>query len=161
MSLYRLLYDLRPWAFRSPVFNRLERLGFGFTPAEIQAFFQMQDFKIYPTVASEEITPPTIDKKGFKVALDMKDFKPNEFVVKTVDNMVVVEGKVERKDDKEGSFSREFLRRYVLPDNFDTNKVESTLTSDGVLTITAPHPPSNERIVQVNQIDAKKKEDKE
>ncbi|CAD7082738.1 unnamed protein product [Hermetia illucens] len=137
MSLYRLLYDLRPWAFRSPVFNRLDRLGFGFTPAEIQAFFQMQDFKIYPTVTSEEITPPTIDKKGFKVALDMKDFKPNEFVVKTVDNMVVVE------------------------DNFDTNKVESTLDSDGVLTITAPHPPSNERIVQVNQIDAKKKEDKE
>lgn len=39
---------------------------------------------------------------------------------------------------KIGYVSRQFVRRYQLPKGHDINNVNSSLSSDGVLTITAP-----------------------
>lgn len=73
-----------------------------------------------------------------QVILDVQQFSPDEITVKTVDNHVVVEAKHEEKQDEHGYISRHFVRRYVLPPSHDLVNITSTLSSDGVLTITAP-----------------------
>ena len=79
-------------------------------------------------------------KDGFQACVDVHHFQPSEITVKTVDNTVVIEGKHEERDDGHGSVQRHFVRKYVLPKEYDMNNVHSTLSSDGVLTIKAPLP---------------------
>uniref|UniRef100_D3TMP8 Heat shock protein 23 n=1 Tax=Glossina morsitans morsitans TaxID=37546 RepID=D3TMP8_GLOMM len=96
-----------------------------------------------------------IGKDGFQVCMDVGQFKPNELNVKVVDNAIVVEGKHEEREDQHGYIQRHFVRRYVLPKGYDADKVVSTLSSDGVLTVSVPKPQieekANERIVQIQQ----------
>ncbi|XP_042864565.1 heat shock protein beta-1-like [Penaeus japonicus] len=80
----------------------------------------------------------TEDQHGFKVVLDVHDFPSEDVKVKVVDNKeVVVEGRVEKND---GTFrsSKSFCRRFNFPGEVDMNAVTSAMSSDGVLTITAP-----------------------
>ncbi|VEN51747.1 unnamed protein product [Callosobruchus maculatus] len=75
----------------------------------------------------------------FTANLDVQQFKPEEITVKlTGDREVTIEGKHEEKQDEHGYISRHFVRRYVLPEEFDTNQIQSKLSSDGVLSISAP-----------------------
>lgn len=96
-----------------------------------------------------------IGKDGFQVCLDVKHFQPNEISVKTEDNSVVVHAKHEEKRDNHGYISREFTRRYDLPDGFKIEDVTSSLSSDGILSIQAPHSTpaveGNVRHVQIQQ----------
>ncbi|CAG0897989.1 unnamed protein product [Darwinula stevensoni] len=92
------------------------------------------------------------------VNLDVQQFAPEEISVKTVENSVVIEGKHEEKRDEHGFISRHFQRRYLLPDNVRPESIQSSLSSDGVLTVTAPkmaiEGAPNERsvpIVQTNE----------
>ncbi|XP_060519198.1 protein lethal(2)essential for life-like [Cylas formicarius] len=80
----------------------------------------------------------TFDKDKFQANLDVSQFKPEEISVKVADNVLTIEGKHEEKKDEHGMISRHFVRRYVLPKNCNLDKVESKLSSDGVLSITAP-----------------------
>ncbi|XP_053676613.1 protein lethal(2)essential for life-like [Anopheles nili] len=73
-----------------------------------------------------------------QINVDVQQFTPHEITVKTVNNSIVVEGKHEERQDEHGFISRHFVRRYVLPDDHDPKDVVSSLSSDGVLTITAP-----------------------
>lgn len=75
---------------------------------------------------------------NLQVILDVQQFSPDEITVKTVEKNVVVEAKHEERQDEHGFISRHFVRRYVLPTDYDAINVTSTLSSDGVLTITAP-----------------------
>jgi len=85
------------------------------------------------------------DKDKFHVDLDVQQFTPEEITVKTTgNNTITVEGKHEEKQDEHGFISRQFLRRYVLPEGHDASNVVSNLSSDGVLSISAP------RVDQVN-----------
>ncbi|XP_973442.2 protein lethal(2)essential for life [Tribolium castaneum] len=78
------------------------------------------------------------DKDKFQANLDVQQFKPEEISVKVNGNVVTVEGKHEEKQDEHGFISRHFVRKYMLPKGHDVDKIESKLSSDGVLTITAP-----------------------
>ncbi|KAK1131433.1 Protein lethal(2)essential for life [Melipona bicolor] len=73
-----------------------------------------------------------------QVILDVQQFSPEEITVKTVGNDVIVEAKHEERQDEHGFVSRHFVRRYVLPPSHDVINITSSLSSDGVLTITAP-----------------------
>ncbi|CAH2099200.1 unnamed protein product [Euphydryas editha] len=73
-----------------------------------------------------------------QINLDVQHFAPEEISVKTADGYIVVEGKHEEKQDQHGYVSRQFVRRYALPEGTLPETVESKLSSDGVLTITAP-----------------------
>lgn len=81
-------------------------------------------------------------KDGFQACVDVHHFQPSEITVKTVDNVVVIEGKHEERDDGHGSVQRHFVRKYTLPKEYQMNHVNSNLSSDGVLTIRAPPPAS-------------------
>lgn len=93
------------------------------------------------------------DKDKFQVNLDVQHFNPEEITVKTTDGYVVIEGKHEEKKDEHGYVSRQFKRRYALPEGCNPETVESRLSSDGVLTVTAPKVSSNknERAVPITQ----------
>ncbi|XP_028901877.1 heat shock protein 23 [Zeugodacus cucurbitae] len=97
----------------------------------------------------------TVGKDGFQASMDVQQFKPSELSVKVVDDHIVVEGKHEEREDDHGYISRHFVRRYALPKGFQADKVVSTLSSDGVLTVHAPKPAiedkSNERVIQIQQ----------
>lgn len=100
----------------------------------------------------------SVDKDGFKVNLDVQQFKPDELSVKMVDDFVVVEGKHEERQDEHGFISRQFQRRYKIPDDVDPATIVCQLSTDGVLTIVAPKKalPStpNERVVPITQTQA-------
>ncbi|OXU19457.1 hypothetical protein TSAR_013453 [Trichomalopsis sarcophagae] len=92
------------------------------------------------------------DKDKFQVIIDVQQFAPQEITVKTVDNSIIVEAKHEEKKDEHGFISRQFQRRYVLPEGHDIGNVQSSLSSDGVLTITAPTlalPAPGEKIIPI------------
>ncbi|XP_026731052.1 protein lethal(2)essential for life-like [Trichoplusia ni] len=91
------------------------------------------------------------DKDKFQVNLDVQHFDPEEISVKTSDGYVVIEGKHEERKDDHGYISRQFKRRYALPEGCNPDTVESRLSSDGVLTITAPKvsEKSDERAVPI------------
>lgn len=79
------------------------------------------------------------DKEKFQLKLDVHDFKPDEITVKTLDgNAIQIEAKHEEKHDDKGFISRQLVKRFVLPKGHDLKSVVSSLSSDGVLTITAP-----------------------
>ncbi|EDW30196.1 GL22443 [Drosophila persimilis] len=100
---------------------------------------------------------PNVGKDGFQVSMDVAHFKPSELSVKVQDNSVLVEGKHEEREDDHGFITRHFVRRYALPEGYDAEKVASTLSSDGVLTVSIPKPPAiedkgAERVVQIQQV---------
>lgn len=97
-----------------------------------------------------------VNKNGFQVSMNVKQFAPNELTVKTIDNCIVVEGQHEDKEDGHGVISRHFIRKYMLPKGYDPSEVLSTLSSDGILTVKAPPPAlktdeTMERIVDIQQ----------
>ena len=80
----------------------------------------------------------TAHKDRVEMKLDVQHFLPEELKVKIVDGMVVVDAKHEEKRDEHGSVSRQFTRKYELPEDVDEDGVVSHLSKEGVLTITAP-----------------------
>lgn len=104
-------------------------------------------YRPWKTAASAQDTGSTvsIDKDKFQVNLDVQQFAPEEISVKaTGDNTITIEGKHEEKQDEHGFISRHFVRKYVLPKGCNIEQVASSLSSDGVLTITAPRAEGNE-----------------
>ncbi|XP_065089933.1 heat shock protein 23-like [Ochlerotatus camptorhynchus] len=79
-----------------------------------------------------------LSKDGFLANVDVSHFIPEEITVKHDDGWITVEGKHEERPDDHGTVSRHFVRKYRLSEGHDTDKVLSTISSDGVLTIRAP-----------------------
>lgn len=104
------------------------------------------------------------NKEKFEINLDVQHFAPEEISVKTADGYVIIEGKHEEKRDEHGFISRQFTRRYILPENCEPGTVESKLSSDGVLTVVAPKVSpcaKNERAVPISQTGPVRKEIKD
>jgi len=81
------------------------------------------------------------DPKKFEAKLNVTNFTPEEITVKVKGNNLLVEGKHEEKQDKDGHsyVSREFTRRYILADDVDLEQLSSSLDGKGnTLTIHAP-----------------------
>nr|QNJ44843.1 sHSP20.9 [Agasicles hygrophila] len=95
----------------------------------------------WKSTASQRDTGSTVDfgKDQFVANLDVQQFKPEEITVKTTgDNTVTIEGKHEEREDEHGQIYRHFMRTYKLPKQYDMTKIESKLSTDGVLSIVAP-----------------------
>jgi len=79
------------------------------------------------------------DEKTFEVSLDTHNFRPDEIKVNVVDKVLNVEGKHEEKSEDGSKYiSRQFIRKYILPEECPPEEVVSNLSADGVLLITAP-----------------------
>ncbi|XP_067625563.1 heat shock protein 67B3 [Eurosta solidaginis] len=99
--------------------------------------------------------PDSNGKGTFKVIIDVHHFRDDELLVKVRNNdTILLTGK--QKDDRgeKGSFciTREFMRKYKLPRNYDATLARATLSTDRILTIIvpAPHPLDDvERLVDI------------
>ena len=94
------------------------------------------------------------DDNKFQVQLDVSHFKPEEITIKTVNNMIEIHGKHEERMDEHGWVSREFTRKYSLPEGCDSKRAFSNLTSSGLLIVETPKEaieqrPANERVVPI------------
>ncbi|MCJ8748556.1 hypothetical protein PDJAM_G00166230 [Pangasius djambal] len=77
---------------------------------------------------------------AWKVSLDVNHFAPEELTVKTKDGVVEIIGKHEERRDEHGFISRSFTRKYTLPPGADGEKITSSLSPEGILTVEAPLP---------------------
>lgn len=81
------------------------------------------------------------DDENYKILVDVKDFKPEELIIKTVGNTVHFEAKHEEKTSDGHSFtSKNISQSFTLPRGVDPDLVSSSLSKEGVLTISAPLP---------------------
>merc|ERR1740137_139499 len=83
------------------------------------------------------------DDDSYKIMVNVEKFKPEELVIKTVDNAVIVEAKHEEKISEGRSYSTQsFNQSFTLPRGVNPESVTSALSKEGVLTISAPLPKS-------------------
>lgn len=119
-----------------------------------RCFRRYQPYKRFTDRTSSGTSTIQADKNKFQVSLDVQQFAPEEMSVKVVGKNVVVEGKHEEKQDEHGWISRQFVRKYIVPEQCDIDQLKSSLSSDGILMITVPRkeidPTSkNERIIKI------------
>jgi crystallin, alpha B len=76
----------------------------------------------------------------FQVCVDVQHFAPKEISVKAVDHTIVVEAQHEEQPDDQGYIERHFIRKYVLPKDYKSEDIHTTLSSDGILTVRVPLP---------------------
>uniref|UniRef100_A0A8C6S738 Alpha-crystallin B chain n=1 Tax=Neogobius melanostomus TaxID=47308 RepID=A0A8C6S738_9GOBI len=83
-------------------------------------------------------TQMRLEKDRFVIYLDVKHFSPDELSVNVSEDYITVHAKHEDRQDDHGFVSREFFRKYRLPAGVSNADVTSSLSSDGILTITTP-----------------------
>ncbi|XP_026480480.1 heat shock protein beta-1 [Ctenocephalides felis] len=79
------------------------------------------------------------DGKVLKLRFDVSQYAPEEIVVKTVDNKLLVHAKHEEKSDTKSVY-REYNREFLLPKGTNPEAIKSSLSKDGVLTVDTPLP---------------------
>jgi len=93
--------------------------------------------------AFEGLNSPLIqddgDGKSLKLRFDVSQYAPEEIVLKTVDNKLLVHAKHEEKSDTKSVY-REYNREFLLPSGVNPELIRSSLSKDGVLTVEAPLP---------------------
>ncbi|KAF7657233.1 hypothetical protein LDENG_00029900 [Lucifuga dentata] len=82
------------------------------------------------------------DHNGFTVQVDVKLFNPEDLMVKVIGDFVEVQGKHEEKKNGPGMTTRQFNRRYRIPKGVDTMALESAVSPDGILIVSAPMLPT-------------------
>ncbi|XP_055614112.1 heat shock protein beta-1 [Uranotaenia lowii] len=91
----------------------------------------------------QDINSPLIqedgDNKVLKLRFDVSQYAPEEIMVKTVDNKLLVHAKHEEKSDTKSVY-REYNREFLLPKGCNPELIKSSLSKDGVLTVDAPLP---------------------
>ncbi|ESO82374.1 hypothetical protein LOTGIDRAFT_134575 [Lottia gigantea] len=75
--------------------------------------------------------------KALELQLDLSNYKPEEINIKTAGKELSVHAKHEEKTEN-SSVYQEFTRKFTLPEGVNPEKVESTLSKDGILTISGP-----------------------
>merc|ERR1712200_135537 len=111
---------------------------------------EFKDMNLFQSKDSEVIRVKEDDNK-MEVSLDTSQYRPDELSVSESGGVVSVEGKHEEKaEDGRKMVSRQFARKYTLPNGAKPEDVVSNLSSDGVLVITAKRsPPAID--VKINQ----------
>lgn len=94
------------------------------------------------TLANQEASGKSIlrnDQKKFKVALNVSPFEYKDISVAVDYNLLIINGKHQKKSDNYGFVEREFCRKYVLPDDVEIQKMYAVFyIRDKIVKITAP-----------------------
>lgn len=148
MNLFRnYSRTLIPSMFWDDPFRRHRQLVWQFwnAPDPFDALSPIQKFRRYriPSkshwVGGDGIVMARERVDGFQFSVDVKQFSPSEISVKVVDNSILVEAKHEKRIENGKIYTiRHITKRYDLPDGFNVKDIVSTLSSDGILTVTVP-----------------------
>ncbi|XP_069804375.1 alpha-crystallin B chain [Dendropsophus ebraccatus] len=138
-----------PW-FRRQFFsvfgpNRMFEQSFGdhlqegdLFPTVLSPFYFRFPFLRLPSWIESGLSELRLEKDKFCVNLDVKHFSPEELKVKVVGDFIEIQGKHEERQDEHGYVSRDFQRKYKIPADVDPLSITSSLSPDGVLTVTGP-----------------------
>merc|ERR1740131_722644 len=77
--------------------------------------------------------------KELNLRFDVSEYTPEEIMVKTVDNKLLVHAKHEESGGGK-SIYREYNREFLLPTGTNPELIRSSLSKDGILTVEAPLP---------------------
>ncbi|XP_065140236.1 crystallin, alpha B, b [Paramisgurnus dabryanus] len=121
-------------------------------------YHRPSSFLRWPSWMESGLSEMKMEKDRFLINLDVKHFTPEELSVKINGDFIEIRAKHEDRQDDHGFVSREFLRKYRFPAGVDPTSVTSSLSSDGVLTVTAPRKQSDapERTIPITHDDKKK-----
>lgn len=92
-----------------------------------------------------------ISRDKFEVFVDINEFKPEEITVKTVNDMVIVEGKQGKRAPN--TVPRHFEKHFRLPPFFDSEDVYSIISDDGILEIKA-EPATKKKMRHLDELKA-------
>jgi len=93
------------------------------------------------TNAQDDISQVHVENDTYKIVVNVQSYKPEEIVIKTINNTVKVDAKHEEKGSNGQIFSTQsFSQSFSLPPGVDPESVSSGLSKEGVLTISAPLP---------------------
>lgn len=134
--------------FRHELMNRESNNFFKSTTSTTTSSTQnsLADVAHRPTDARtwiDDLNSPLVQKDGdnkhLKLRFDVSQYAPEEIVVKTVDNKLLVHAKHEEKTESKSVY-REYNREFLLPKGTNPEQIKSSLSKDGVLTVEAPLP---------------------
>ncbi|KAJ8391250.1 hypothetical protein AAFF_G00095170 [Aldrovandia affinis] len=136
----RLHRPLLPAFFRNRVFRQL--FGQREPDADVHHvpsfYLSRSSFQNLALWIDSGLSEMKLDKDRFVINLDVKHFSPEELRVKINGDFIEIHAKHEDRQDEHRFVSREFHRKYKLPAGVDPASVTSTLSSDGMLTVSAP-----------------------
>merc|ERR1711953_516124 len=100
---------------------------------------QLWDEDIFSSSQDSHLLGLQEDASKMELSLDTTGYKPDELKVQVRDGELNVEGKhEERSQDGQVMVSRQFSKRYGLPQGAKKEAVVSNLSQDGVMVITVP-----------------------
>uniref|UniRef100_A0A1A8HGA3 Heat shock protein, alpha-crystallin-related, b6 n=1 Tax=Nothobranchius korthausae TaxID=1143690 RepID=A0A1A8HGA3_9TELE len=103
-----------------------------------RGFYNWSPTLLIPDADNASSAEVCCDDGGFTVQVDVKQFNPKDLLVKVVGDFVEVQGKHEEKKDGPGCTTLQFSRRYRIPKGVDVMALESAVSPDGRLVISAP-----------------------
>merc|ERR1712038_768417 len=108
-------------------------------PAFGEDFFsdKLSKMNLFQDKGDDQIIRVKDDDAKFELSLDTHGFRPDEIKVNVAGGVLGVEAKHEEKGDNKFVL-RQFSRKYTLPEGCEATRVNSNLSSDGVLVISAP-----------------------
>jgi len=87
----------------------------------------------------------------FMIQLELPGFDPEDFGLKTKDDIIIVEAVHESKAEDGSSDSRKFTKEFKMPAGVVTEKLSSTYSGTGILTVSAPRVISAPEGAQVSE----------
>merc|ERR1711923_663722 len=87
----------------------------------------------------------------FMIQLELPGFDPEDFGLKTKDDIIIVEAVHESKAEDGSSDSRKFTKEFKMPAGVVTEQLASTYSGAGILTISAPRVISAPEGAQVSE----------
>merc|ERR1712018_494522 len=74
----------------------------------------------------------------FMIQLELPGFSPEDFTLKTKDDIIIIEASHNAKTDDGSTDTRQFTKEFKMPSGVATDKLGSTYSGAGILTISAP-----------------------
>merc|ERR1712012_559375 len=74
----------------------------------------------------------------FMIQLELPGFAPEDFSLKTKDDIIIIEAVHNAKSEDGSSDSRKFTKEFKMPGGVATDQLSSTYSGTGILTISAP-----------------------
>jgi len=74
----------------------------------------------------------------FMIQLELPGFSPEDFSLKTKDDIIIIEASHNTKTDDGSTDTRQFTKEFKMPSGVATDQLGSTYSGAGILTISAP-----------------------
>ena len=93
----------------------------------------------------------------FQIQLELPGFAPEDFSLKTKDDIIIVEAVHEAKNEDGSTDSRRFSKEFKMPGGVASEKLASTYSGAGILTVSAPRAiqaPEGAQVTQIQNVKA-------